>query len=482
MVFILSNADELVISFRFPPITDISGIVVAKRIIEDGIQVDVLHNDVENFDYISLDIADEFINERMTVSIDAVRDNVECIQSFIRDGMDILKDRPVYERIYSRSWLMSNHFLAMEYKFRNSNVFWRAEFSDPVYRNIDTGKGKTFKKAHIDDKQFITHLNDEIEKYNELNDTNFAKLDNPNNTYFIAEYLSLLFADELIFTNPNQRQIMLEYYGEDMKDIVFKKSTFSPHPTLSDEYYHLEKSDIQLNGDDINIAYFGSFYYISRHFEPLFYAFESLNHRYKDRIKFHLFIHQDSFLKILMDSLTFKDNIILRKPLEYLEFLNATTKFDILLINDTITGEIFTVNPYLPSKLSDYLGANRDIWAIYEEGSILSKSDVRYKSSMNDYNQSSEVLIRILDDYGYGDDACTVSEHYHEKRITDLNKILKNEFDAKNSAEKKNRKLKKEIEKLKAENRKLKKENEAVMSSHSWKITKPLRGLNRFKK
>ena len=65
------------------------------------------------------------------------------------------------------------------------------------------------------------------------------------------------------------------------------------------------------------------------------------------------------------------ENIIIKKPLDYLTFLNASTKFDILLVNDVSTIGNWEKNPYLPSKLSDYLGASCDIWAITEKGSVL---------------------------------------------------------------------------------------------------------------
>ena len=465
-------ADELIISFRFPPITDISGIVVGKRIIENKNQVDVLYNNIDNFNAINVNLADEYIDERLEVSIDLPRDSVRLIFRFIDEGLEILKSRQVYKSIYSRSWFMANHFLAAEYKFIHPETFWRAEFSDPVYLDINTGRGKKDKKSRLDNQEYIDKLNSAIEQYNRNNDIHFKALENPNNTYFTAEYLTMIFADELIFTNPNQRKVMLESYDEEFRNMVMNKSVIMPHPTPDGELYHMTESSVELNDDDINIAYFGSFYYPARHFEPLFYAFESLNHKYKDKIKFHLYINQSGVLKNLTKDLSFKDNIIIKKPLEYLEFLNATTKYDVLLINDTITENIFTVNPYLPSKLSDYLGSGRDIWAISEEGSVLSQTDVKYSSSMTDYVQSGDVLVRILEDYGYGDENCSFDEHFYEKRITDLNRVIKDDYDEKNRLRRSNRKLKKEIKSLKAELE----EKEKSSSKRSWNPFKRSKG------
>ncbi|WP_406535714.1 hypothetical protein [Methanobrevibacter sp.] len=464
----MSESDKLVISFKFPPDNDVSGIVVAKRIITDNSKVDVLLNHVDN-DFLDFVNLDNFINERFEVSVDAKRDSVDCIFDFINQGMDII-DKKDYKEIYSRSWYMSNHYLALEYKFSHPDVFWTAEFSDPVLRNMQ-GRIKNYKSAVLDNQEYIDRLNQNIRMLN------FKELDNPANTFHIAEYLTFLFADKIIFTNVNQREMMLESYDDDVKQLVIDKSQIIPHPTLDKSYYHQKESDIDLDKGDINIAYFGTTYYILRHFEPLFYAFESLNHKYKDKIKFYIFIDSADFLKILIDELEFKDNIIIQKLLNYIEFLNATTKFDILLVNDTITENRFNVNPYLPSKLADCKGSSKDIWAIYETGSTLSKEDVKYRSSMGDFKQSKEVLVQILSDYGYDDEDSSFDENFYEKRITDLNRIVRKEFDAKNRLEKRNSKLKRDIKRLKAENKRLKDKNEEILSSNSWKITKPLRDL-----
>ena len=476
-MIILSDSNRLIVSFKFPPDDDISGIVVAKRIIVDGSRVDVLQNGMDD-ESAYFEAVDEFINERLYTSVDAKRDSVDCIFDYISQGMDLIDDRD-YDEIYSRSWYMSNHYLALEYKFTHPNVKWTAEFSDPVLLNMK-GNVKNYKSAVLDRPEYIDKVNSRISHLNESQNADFKLLDNPNNTFYMAEYLTFLFADRIIFTNENQRDIILKSH-EELRDHVMEKSEIIPHPTLDSKYYQLRQSDMELDENDINIAYFGGFYYILRHFESLFYAYESLNHKHKDRIRFHLFLNDDEFINILIEPLEFKDNIIIRKPLEYFEFLNATTKFDILLVNDTVTGESFEFNPYLPSKISDYKGSGRDIWAIYEDKSTLSRLDVRYKSDLSDYSQSRDVLVDILKDYGYDDADYSFDDEYYAKRVTDLNKIIKAEFDAKNKLEAKNARLTKQIKKLKEQNKRLEEENASMQSSNSWKITKPLRSLKNRK-
>ena len=66
-MIILSDSNRLIVSFKFPPDDDISGIVVAKRIIVDGSRVDVLQNGQDD-ESAYFEPVDEFINERLYTS------------------------------------------------------------------------------------------------------------------------------------------------------------------------------------------------------------------------------------------------------------------------------------------------------------------------------------------------------------------------------------------------------------------------------
>ena len=229
----------------------------------------------------------------------------------------------------------------------------------------------------------------------------------------------------------------------DIYDFVLAKSEIRRHPTLESKYYHIKESDLNLKDEFINIAYFGMDYYGKRHFEALFYAMESLNHKYKNKIKLHLFMNDKKLIKGLTSSLSVKDNIVIKKPMDYLSFLNATTKFDVLIVNDVMTKDNFKVNPYLPSKASDYLGSSRDIWALCEMGSTLSSIDVKYKSDIHDFNSCGETLVQILHDNGFVDEEYSFDEYYN-RRLTFLNELYEEEY-------RKNLKLKNELKKLKKE-------------------------------
>ena len=226
--------------------------------------------------------------------------------------------------------------------------------------------------------------------------------------------------------------------------------------------------DIDLDDDCINIAYFGNDYYSQRHFESLFYAYDSLVHKYKDKIKFYFFLSNDKLFRLFIKDLEIVNNIIIKKPIDYLEFLNACNKFDVLLVNDVITNYSFEFNPYLPSKLADYLGSSSDIWAICESGSILGGVDCRYKSDIHDYDSSREVLLKLLNDYNLSDENFEFNSGYVDYRLTILNELVEEEYN-------KNVKLNKQIKSLKGQLKHVRNKNNEMLSSKSWKLTKIFR-------
>ena len=434
-------SDKLVISFLFPPSDSVTGITVSKRIIENNEKVDVLHAKCPNNFNMELNkYIEEYIGDRIIINMDCDSDWAECIFKFVKMGKSAVKKD--YEKIYSRSWLMANHFLAFEYTLGHPDAFWSAEFSDPLIYDL-SNKPKKYKQMLVDDEGYINKINNQINDFNQNNNTSFPLVENKSSAYFIAEYLVYLFADKVIFTNSNQREMMLGQFPVDVHDFVLAKSEIKRHPTLGSLYYYIKESDINLNDEYINIAYFGTDYYGKRHFEALFYALESLNHKYKDKIRLHLYINDKKLIKRLISTLTVKDNILVREPLDYLSFLNATTKFDVLIVNDVVTKGNFKVNPYLPSKLSDYLGSSRDIWALCEAGSTLSSADVKYKSDINDFESCGETLVQILHDSAFVDDDYSFDEYYN-RRLTSLNELYEREF-------RRNLRLEKELKDLKKE-------------------------------
>lgn len=476
----MSGADELLISFFFPPSRDVAGMVLAKRYILEGKKFDVIQSASKgDCDWEFKSLLDEYINEQILIDVDCSPNFTECIFEFVDKSMHELDKRPSYKKISTRVWKIANSFLALEYKFRHPEVYWQAEFSDPIIYDIYNKKRVAKDNKRIDDEAYIDKLNQFILDLNSRKGRDFKTVEKSVDVYFLVEYITFLFADEIVFTNENQRDFMLKSFPDDVKDFVLHKSVIKPHPILPNEYYTIKDCKENLDSSMINIAYFGNIY-SKRHFEVIYHAFEVLNHKFKSKLQFYFYLNDKPLVERLIEGLEISDNIHLKDTVDHLDYLNLTTKFDVLIVNDLITSDCFEANPYLPSKLSEYLGSGSDIWAIYEKGSTLEKADVKYKSDVHDFTSNVDVLVRILEDYSYSDDEYTVKDSftYFQNRLTHLNVIIDDEHIKTANANNRIRNLKREISKLKKKNSNVKDDDGEKSSSDKWNISKSFKKLS----
>ena len=404
------HEEDLVISSKFPPMTDVSGIVLAKRALLKGTLIDVVHTCIEEpIDNDFNEIIEKLIDHRIIIknfddSMDKEELN-ETFKNYIKDGLERLEEtNPNYKTITTRSWGVPPVFLALEYKLKHPETEWTAEYSDPIIVNIDNKRRSS--KFKLEDNEYIERINSEIDKLNEKLSKEGTKFKIENirkdeGLFLLCEYLGYIFADKVRFTNENQREIMLSQFPYDVKDLVMKKSEINPHPTLDEEYYHIKEVDYEVEDDCINIGYFGT-YFGKRNFEAIFYAIENLNDELKNKIKLHLFISNGDNLKTLTNNISVSKNLKINEKVPLLEFLNLSTKFDILLVNDTETEGKFKINPYRPSKIADYIGSKKDIWGICEKGSIMSSlEEIKYKSYINDFYSTKLAMNQIVKDFSY---------------------------------------------------------------------------------
>ncbi|MDO5848667.1 MAG: glycosyltransferase family 2 protein [Methanobrevibacter sp.] len=376
---------ELIISYAFAPTSTTSSNVIAKKILLNKRNVSVICGtlDDEPKDELLGRIVDEFVTDKMKIDIDDYFFYSDG-KKFVKKGLEILNKKPTYEKIYSRAQFIPSHLLGFFYKATH-DTYWTAEFSDPV---IYTLEGKYMSNS-INDEELV-------EKINKALPDGFDKVKITDTVNEIVEYITFILADEIIFTNENQREIMLEDFPK-LKEMVYNKSKVSRHPTLEKKYYYLRNSDYEIDKNYINFAYFGVVYG-SRSFEEFMAGFNHLNEEFKDNFRLHIFTPNSlMFEQILTPEILEKTKI--NPPVEYFEFLNLTTKMDILLVEDASTNGIYDINPFLPSKISDYKGSGNDIWAICEKGSIMNgMENIKYKSNIKDFNSSKMAINHIMAD------------------------------------------------------------------------------------
>ena len=282
-----------------------------------------------------------------------------------------------YTYIYSRSMFAGSHVAAYLYKQHYPKSIWYAEFSDPIYMDAYHHPRKPAKQ-YDSSKTFLNTFWQDIEKN-------------------VFEY-----ADKIIFTNQNQMDYMLKMHPSPLcVDKIRKKSIILSHPILDISYSHIYSSTYKLNQNDINIGYFG-------HFHPKRNGISMFKLLYHRNVKLHIFTNGNN-LVIPEEYAQLKEQIIINNIVSYFEFLNIASKMDFLFLED-INFE-YSINPFLPSKLADYLASGTKILAkIYDNTELYNKS----KTNVN--------IINIQDILCYDD----LLAHLNYSRFTSIkNKVLK---------------------------------------------------------
>lgn len=457
---------ELIISYAFSPTNTTTSNSVAKRILTEAKNVDVICGSLDelNKDYTLETMVNQFLINKIVIDTE-FSTNWENIKNFVNKSLDSLNNLEVYDKIYSRANFVHSHFLAIEYKLKHPETYWRAEFSDPLIYEF----GTTRLSSAIDDEKYIEKINTKL-------NINLSPKDDLN---CICEYLTILLCDEIIFTNKNQKEVMIDSNPYDIRELVNKKAKIEPHKTLDLKYYYTRESNYKIDTNYINFAYFGVIY-DHRSFEDFINAFDSLNDKIIDKIRLHIFTPSITLFEQLLSPALYKQSII-NGPVNFLEFLNLTTKFDILLVEDSIKGN-FKINPYLPSKLSDYQGSNTPIWGVCEENSIMDNLNITYKSKLNNITSGRETIDKIMKDKINAKNILNNSidmEDYYRQRITQLTQKICELINVTQEEFKKDEQHISKISELNLRINELENLNSEILNSNSWKATETLRKIKR---
>ncbi|HGO5809741.1 TPA: glycosyltransferase [Mannheimia haemolytica] len=355
--------NTLVISYCYAPYIDTSGVVMSKRVRAMNKPVDLISNSmskVRETDNELLKISNLYLGKHIELNASQSFANWKAIKQFSDLALDsvhqLVKSRKVYDELYSRAMWPASHIAAAVIKMKYPQMKWVAEFSDPIL--IDVSGKERFEEIGTDwlwQQGFISHLDDNTNK----------------NLFYWCEQLPYLYADELIFTNQNQLNYMLSYANSAQADLILSKAKIIPQPTLDRSFYEMSSAKLERDTDSIYLGYFGSFY-VNRGFKPFIDAWAGLPESVKYKLKLYIYTQQDadSVLQAVPEDL--KAQIVLQKYVGYFDFLALSDQFDGLVVMDAQTKGLKMNNPYLPSKISDYLGSKATTLALVEKGSPMS--------------------------------------------------------------------------------------------------------------
>ncbi len=392
----------LALLYNFSPFQDTGATVASKRIRNFGKSVDViacsfLHK--KKADPTIELIAEPYVNRRYFMPMAPSWASWEPFKAFAVKSAALaqrfMETNNGYEFIYTRAMWAPSLYAGYTFKMQNPHVEWVAEFSDPLSLDVEG----QHRGGILPQDEYTLPLISSIESI-------YGELPEEKKTIFaLAEYAVYAFADEIIFTNSNQKRIMLEnIHNPALRDRADKKSIVSNHPTLPATYYNLADVDYEVDSTKLNLAYFGEFY-SSRGITEVTSAIRSLPAKLSEKVHLHVFTNYiptsqgnrrpRQFSQMQYDALVqrayegvgatgIESQVHMNASLPYLNFLSATNKFDYLIVNDARSGDHHEVNPYLPSKWSDYSGSDASTWGFVEEGSILSGKPIDVKTPVGD--------------------------------------------------------------------------------------------------
>ena len=383
-------ATGLVVSYCFPPYVDTAAIVAAKRVRQRAEIVDVVYNAMDRIrrtDITTRRIAGPFLNDEAVVPSPTAFASWASIDSFREMGMaQILsweKEKGPYSTLYSRAQFAASHFLAAAYKLHQPTTQWTAEFSDPLSRDVQgLERGDLAKEG-----PFLQQLSEAFRDRG-------AEPPASRNAFLWCEWTAYVLADELLFTNRNQLEYMKRYCPVSIADLIEQKAVIAPHPTLPPQFYDMVEQNYSFRRDVVNLAYFGNFY-STRGLDDILLAIAGLPVEMRQHTALHVFTSKPDELRHRTAQLDVDENVVVREYISFLRFLNLTTKFDCLIVNDAST-EPDVMNPYLPSKWSDYRGSRSPVWGLVEAGSPLSSMPLDYRSPIGHVSAAQQVLANLV--------------------------------------------------------------------------------------
>lgn len=380
----MNTAKTLVASYCFPPYNDTAAIVAAKRVREAGEPADVICNAMDSIrrkDPSLVQVSGALVRRLGALRTPTAFSSWRSISQFALVGLETARrwqaEQGPYEKLYSRAQFAASHFLGARLKGENPEIRWQAEFSDPLSHDVEGN----VRAIQMDPSSPL------IPEYRQLIETAGFATPTTMNGFEWCEQLVFTLADEIIFTNPRQMEFMVSMI-EDPKvaERVRAVAVVSPHPTLPREFYDKVNSTYEVPRGVTNIGYFGNFY-ANRGVDTVLDALTELPHEARSRICLHLFTSGASMAALNEEVARrqIQGSVRINPYVGFLEHLNLADRMDVLLVNDALSPE-GAVNPFLPSKISDYRGSVKPVWAILEEGSPMDSLDhsvIRYRSPIN---------------------------------------------------------------------------------------------------
>lgn len=241
-----------------------------------------------------------------------------------------------------------SHIAGYKIKKRNPNVFWIASFSDPF-------KGSPYKNVDLSDRNLIYQIMYKVGGHYLY-----------NNKY---EEVAVNNADRLVFICEEQRDFTLKQYSN--YEELLKKSIIYPLTYIPQWDMYKNLLDVPKTNNSIKQAVHLGRLYGLRKIDSFLEALKELKDEdpnIEKRIVFHQYseIQPNDVKKIKeygLDKL-----FILHDKVTYKESVEIMKNSDVLVMFDSLMPDK-EIQPYLPSKIVEYLMLKKPILAICDKNS-----------------------------------------------------------------------------------------------------------------
>lgn len=274
---------------------------------------------------------------------------------------------------------MSTHLVGLKIKKKSPHIQWIAHFSDPWVDNP-------------------------FEKWNTWG-------------YFINKSLQdkvFTNSDRLVFTSQETVELVGKNYSEGIRE----KMCVIPHIFREDLYGYRPLKPAEKTSKFI-IRYLGNFYG-KRNPKSFLEALKSLPPRSLDKIQVEFYGRSQEEIVNLIQEFHLQNIAFQKKPVSYLESLSLMATSDLLLVIDAP----FENSPFLPSKLVDYIGANKPIFGITPPGTSQKLIEamgflVAHPNNLKEISKKLASMIQIAQSDKSSSMLSHVRDHYKENILSE---------------------------------------------------------------
>ena len=352
------NKRMLIISGAFVPANDTVTLLTYRRLKHLEIEKDVLALKQVKDPYIEKQLSKDKYYKSFNIEYCVDYENTICIKHPIRLPLGLINmqryiskaykktKQKQYDYLYTSSIPGISHVCGYKIKKHNPSIIWYASFSDPI-KNAPYKKDPFLKKRGLLYRLMF----------------NVGSFIYMNNKY---EEVAIKHADKLIFICEEQRDFTANQYPEYKQSIIDRSIILGLH---YDDDWDSIKTDNTKSNTPLEAIHVGRIYglrKIDKFLEALKEIKEEDNKTSK-KIVFHQYGEiQPEYIDYIKNN-HLEDIFIIHKSVPYGEVLNEMQKSDILVIFDTILEE--GIQPYLPSKISEYIAIGKSIFSICNDNS-----------------------------------------------------------------------------------------------------------------